>query len=249
MVQRLQLGLWLPGLNEALQLEQRTASFTPADLSGLALWLKADAITGLADGEGVATWPDSSGNGWDATQATEANQPTYQTNEQNGLPGVNNDGVNDALLTASMAHGIGTGEFYTAFAVKTGDLTAGAWRAVWGNGASSPGLFLRSVGTNKFAAYFGSQRDFDTVLSEDTTYLLEFWRAAGVLTAAVNGVQEATTHAVATSVANAVQGVMCDGDGSTPMSGFLLEGIETVGFPVAQQASIRSYFNSKWAIY
>jgi len=79
----------------------RSPAFSPADLPGLALWLKADAITGLADGEAVATWLDSSGNGRDAAQATESKQPSYQTNELNGLPAVQTDG-GDELLTPSI---------------------------------------------------------------------------------------------------------------------------------------------------
>lgn len=40
----------------------------PSDLSGLELWLKADAITGVADGGNITTtWPDSSGNARHAT--------------------------------------------------------------------------------------------------------------------------------------------------------------------------------------
>lgn len=59
----------------------------PSDKSGLMFWFKADAITGLSDGDPVSTWADSSTNGRDATQ-TGGNRPTYETNELNGLPGV-----------------------------------------------------------------------------------------------------------------------------------------------------------------
>jgi hypothetical protein len=70
---------------------------TPADVTGLRLWLKADAITGLSDGAAVATWPDSSGLGNDAGEGTGTFQPTYQTNEVNGLPCVRFDGTDDRL--------------------------------------------------------------------------------------------------------------------------------------------------------
>jgi hypothetical protein len=73
------------------------AVFSPDDLAGLEAWYKADAITGLADADPVATWIDSSGNGNDATQGTGDNKPTYQTNELNGLPVVRFDGINDVL--------------------------------------------------------------------------------------------------------------------------------------------------------
>jgi hypothetical protein len=37
-------------------------TFNPSTVSGLGLWLKADAITGLSNGDRVRTWLDSSGN-------------------------------------------------------------------------------------------------------------------------------------------------------------------------------------------
>jgi len=62
-------------------------SFSPRMLSGsLQVWLRADAITGLNDGDGVATWPDSSGNGRDFTQSTVGWRPLYKTAIRNGRP-------------------------------------------------------------------------------------------------------------------------------------------------------------------
>lgn len=50
----------------------------------IALWLDASQLA-LSDGAAVATWPDLTTNDHDATQATGANQPTFETNELNGL--------------------------------------------------------------------------------------------------------------------------------------------------------------------
>ncbi len=74
-----------------------SASFSPLSISGLKLWLKADAITGLNDGDAVTTWPDLSGNGNDATQATAAKKPVYKVNIINGKPVVRFDGLDDFL--------------------------------------------------------------------------------------------------------------------------------------------------------
>ena len=71
----------------------------PTDITGLRLWLKADAITGKVDTDPIATWPDSSGNGFDIGQATSAKQPLYRTNQLNGLPIVRFDGTDDVLST------------------------------------------------------------------------------------------------------------------------------------------------------
>ena len=44
------------------------------NVSGAVLALDANAITGLSDGNTVATWSDQSGNGNDATQSTESSE-------------------------------------------------------------------------------------------------------------------------------------------------------------------------------
>ena len=66
--------------------------WAPTDLSNLLLWLDASQITGLNDGDAVASWTDLSGNGNHATQSTAAAKPTYKTNIINGLPVVRFDG-------------------------------------------------------------------------------------------------------------------------------------------------------------
>lgn len=73
------------------------APFSPASISGLQLWYKADAITGLNDGDPVATWTDQSGNGRNATQASATLKPLYKTNILNGMAGVLFDGSNDLM--------------------------------------------------------------------------------------------------------------------------------------------------------
>lgn len=75
-------------------------SFSPDDIAGLVLWLKADSLA-LSDGDFVGTWEDSSAAGNDASNGFAGTIPTYQTNELNGLPVVRFDG-SDNLTTASI---------------------------------------------------------------------------------------------------------------------------------------------------
>jgi hypothetical protein len=56
-----------------------------------------------ADGTGIQTWADRSGNGRDLTQSTVAERPTFKTAIQGGQPVLRFDGSNDNLLTASYA--------------------------------------------------------------------------------------------------------------------------------------------------
>jgi hypothetical protein len=59
--------------------------WTPAGMSGLQVWVKADAITGLNDGDSISTWSDQSGQGHDCTSSG-SNRPVYKTGILNGLP-------------------------------------------------------------------------------------------------------------------------------------------------------------------
>jgi len=63
----------------------RVAPFSPSDISGLSLWLKADAGVTLS-GSNVTAWADQSGNGKNAVGADTL--PTLQSNAINGLPAI-----------------------------------------------------------------------------------------------------------------------------------------------------------------
>jgi len=72
----------------------RLSSSGAASIPPPASWWKADDITGKSDGDSLATWLDSSGNGNHLTQATGGSQPVYKTNRANGLPAVNFGTIN-----------------------------------------------------------------------------------------------------------------------------------------------------------
>jgi PKD repeat protein len=71
----------------------------PASLPGLVLWLQADALTGLAEGAPVVTWPDRSGAGNHAAQAVAGKRPLYRAGIVNGLPAVQFDAADDGMST------------------------------------------------------------------------------------------------------------------------------------------------------
>ena len=62
------------------------------------MWLRADAVQGLSDGASVSTWKDMSGNGYNATQSTAANQPAWKRNILNGYPALRFNGTSSYLL-------------------------------------------------------------------------------------------------------------------------------------------------------
>ncbi len=56
------------------------------------LWLKADGLSNLNDGDKVSVWPDNSGNGNNALQADINKQPDFRQNIFNGMPVLRFDG-------------------------------------------------------------------------------------------------------------------------------------------------------------
>lgn len=128
--------------------------FTPTQLPNLTMWLKADAITGLSDGEAVTTWPDSGSLGNGATQATADNQPVYKANIINGKPVIRFDGTNDYLVTASFL-GTGYNTAFTCYAIAPS------------SAANSQRIFI----SNQLAKFFISGITIDAGLNSVNTQM------------------------------------------------------------------------------
>jgi hypothetical protein len=98
--------------------------------AGLFIHLKADAITGLADGDPVASWTDSSGNSRHATQSTAGSKPIYKTNILNGKPVVRFDGADDFLNLVDLS-ALTEGEIFIVVKINndppTNEFKAGLW--------------------------------------------------------------------------------------------------------------------------
>ncbi len=79
---------------------------SPSSISGLSLWLKADSIVGLNDGDAVGSWTDQSSYVNSAIQLTANLKPLYKTNILNGKPVVRFDGINDEMtISQGITHG------------------------------------------------------------------------------------------------------------------------------------------------
>lgn len=230
------------------------SAFTPLDITGLQWWFKADAGTfedtarttpATDDGDVVKGYTDQSVNSHHATEAT--NAPTLKLAIQNGLPVLRYDGTNDKLVTDTVNHNIGTGDFYVAFVVVV-RIASGSYRAIWANGIFRFAMYTRT-GTAMWGLFNDNTGDraFNAILSLNTPYLLEVWRESGTLKAAVNGVQESNTYANATNINNAVSAFGNDGDVSFGQHDHC-EQIYVNNFPSAQQASIRSYLMTRWGL-
>ena len=71
----------------------------PVPAPALVTWFKADALTNLANGGKISTWPDVSGNGNDAVQSSNNQKPTFVANGIGGLPVVRFNSTNQTYLS------------------------------------------------------------------------------------------------------------------------------------------------------
>jgi hypothetical protein len=72
--------------------------FSPTDLSGLSLWLKADAGVTLS-GPNVTGWADQSGNGNNAS-ANSGQEPTFASSFSNSKPAIEFNGTTQVMQIA-----------------------------------------------------------------------------------------------------------------------------------------------------
>jgi hypothetical protein len=165
----------------------------------VAVWLRADVITGLADGASVAVWPDATGNGFDAIQSNSNQQPAYISHAINGLPAVRFNAANTnylaftrpvqddftILCVCRSSQGVGTG---TAFFQGAG--------LVNGEVAGVASDFGMSLNTNGFLLAGTGSPDTTVVSSaggfnDGQPHLVTFkrTRATGALALYADGVQ------------------------------------------------------------
>ena len=99
------------------------------DVTSNRIWLRADAITTLSDGDDVETWADVSGNENNAVQNTASQRPTFESGVMNGMPVIRFADPNESTNTENgdgdyldtPPPGIGANSGYTYFVVV--DLT------------------------------------------------------------------------------------------------------------------------------
>lgn len=152
----------------------------PTDIATCVLWLAADNITGLSDGEMVETWFDTSGQSNSASESEVSARPTYESNELNGLPVVRFDGVDDRFTFPQ----ISLNDFTLFFVVKaTGDC------ALLGlTGESDPQIRIGQT-TDKLSTFDGANNPQSDLLgvSQSQFSIIEFRRSTSTIQFFQNG--------------------------------------------------------------
>ncbi len=121
---------------------QQNPVAAPNELGGLVVWLRADTAT-YSQGQAVATWQDSSGNGNHATQPNVSQRPTFTTNAINGLPALsfNRSNSQQLFLPTASFNGMSDLSNFTFLAVArwTGGVQSGLFGGYRGSNNSNTG--------------------------------------------------------------------------------------------------------------
>jgi len=231
------------------------APFDPSSISGLQLWLKADALA-LADNDPVTTWTDSSGLGHDYTQGTAANKPTYKTAILNGEPVIRLDGTND-YLDGPASSTLISASARTVFVVgKTAVFSVA-------NPSNAPGApcFLLDVDTyhgrstdslpsNQFHAshYDGAHK----LVSVATDTSFHYWterHESGTLYLSQDGGAEASIAAGNVQVLTALTRIGTNSGSTLFLNGDIAEIlVYNVALSAGDRTSVQGYIESKYAL-
>jgi hypothetical protein len=125
------------------------ASFSPTGLSGLSLWLKADAGV-TTSGSDVTAWADQSGNGINA-ETSPGSEPTFVSNTLNGKPVLRFNGAGQQMALFDVIGGTA----YTIFIVCKNNDNVNGSMFFWTSDAN----YGRYIGSITSAGYNASARN------------------------------------------------------------------------------------------
>jgi hypothetical protein len=192
------------------------------------------------DGDPVGEWQDQSGNGFHLAVA-EGFEPSWQTNEQNSLPALQFDGVDDAL---QVAFGSNLAQPVTYFMV----CTAPASNALFDGTGAGDRIYVRRNGGNAVLGAGGTELT-GPAITEGEWFILAA-RANGASSSV--WVNETRVDAAASIGANATGGLTLGGffDFSSPVA---YKVGDFFGYAAARTNNevlglIRG-LNQRWAIY
>jgi hypothetical protein len=186
----------MPLLTTGAGLFPAGSSFTPASLSGLIAWYKADTgVTNTGNNTAATAWADNSGQG--NNLGTAGSDPKYFTAGFNGLPSVTFAAASGNLLQ-KLAFAIGTGNkasFFVVCQMLTGTTAFGrliSYSQSTGHNdfdnAGSAAAILRDAANNGFATYDNASQRCTTSISLATNYRLGMIFDGTNITPYVNGV-------------------------------------------------------------
>ena len=233
--------------------EPISQDFSPTDIAGISLWLDASQIVGLADSNSIQAWMDMSGQGNDVSQTTGADQPTYQTNELNGLPVVRFDGINDTLTRATISTSGNTTIFLVLVTATLGSDSRLIFSSLSSSNVQGEFAFHTRVDNTVFwsrrETASSAVRDVTSqVLSDTTAYLFSTVFNSGAYFLSVNGTENTTDTPNNFGTGDATAWKVGSGDG-TFWNGDMAEIIVyDSALSTGNRQSVESYLATKYNI-
>lgn len=108
-----------------------SGTVTMGNIGGVQIWLAADSLTGLNDGDKVQAWNDKSSNAYAFIQNTAGRQPTYKAGVVNGRPTVRFDAAASTALALNPAPSK-FASYTTCFVASFSALSASAYQWLMG---------------------------------------------------------------------------------------------------------------------
>lgn len=232
----------------------------PITIPGICLWL--DAVDPSNNGTQplnnttLATWSDKSGFNNNATQASGSAQPTYKTNQMNGLPSVSFNGTQSTMGAGTTNFPSGSGALTIFIVFNSTNIALDQYIVTWG--INSAGHYFASAITGSSRVYAdagGASANGTTQLVSATNYITNInYPGGGLISTSsiiVNGVPFTVTSGSDgtpnTSVGTATIGSYLNG--TLKLSGLLSEVLlYNRSLLPAQQTIINKYLGNKWGI-
>jgi len=235
--------------------------------SNLILHLRADqgayqdtggSTPAASDGDPVALWQDQSGSTNHVSQATSSKQFTLKLNQINGKAAmlarsINTDTLRGLATAGTVAHGIGTGDFWFATVIQTpAPADFSAFMAAFSIGSFAPAFYLPTGGSGSTPNfYLGGGHAFDTALANNSNYLIEIARISGTVkcwvgTGGASPSLNATTYSLSTSIADAKFYVGEDNSGDAFDGLIAEEFLYTAALNGTDQTALEAYLLARY---
>jgi hypothetical protein len=252
------------------------ASNTPLTIPGCQLWLDAaDSSTITLSTTKVTQWNDKSGNGYNFTQSTSGNQPTYSSASLNSLNTITFTSANSTyLLGTASTNFIGTNSLSVYGIFKTNNSTSGSSvfsKALYGYAAGRILYGYRDPGTPAtIVGGIGVASGPNAYTDISDTYTAGSWRVFGFVsdrsgwtnTTYQNGTSIGSTTITAdttTNLTNAFPMLVgaynnSSGDANPPQAGYYLDGgvgellVFNSALTTSQRQQVEGYLARKWGI-
>jgi len=260
-------GIQIGGLNI------RGVLFSPASLSGLSLWLKADAGVTLS-GSNVTAWADQSGNGFNAIgNVVDGVNPTFVSNVRNGKPALRFGSNGDATVLRTAPTTFGNSGEFTIFTVYQYNDADNIWAELISKGDLATSEGSQFSISPRFISSYDPELSAFGVMGDDYNWTFLYQNPASTSWAIVCGTQSVTNNSQkyfvngslasesasvgAINQLNIEIGIGNSGSNSTPSSassgGYSGDLAEVIFYNRAvtntERQQVEAYLNTKYAIY